>query len=134
MDTVMAKTMSPEKVFLYKDLTKDILDSAFKVHNALGCGLLEKVYGNALRWDLELKNKKVSMQQQYSVVYLEKEVGLYYADLVIEDKVIVEIKSVERLEDLHRAQLLNYLRISGLRVGLLINFSKTKLEFERLIV
>ena len=134
MDTVMTKTMSPEKVFLYKELTKDILDSAFKVHNALGCGLLEKVYGNALRWDLELKNKKVSMQQQYNVVYREREVGLYYADLVIEDKVIVEIKSVERLEDMHRAQLLNYLRISGLRVGLLINFSKTKLEFERLVV
>jgi len=130
----MTKTMSPEKVFLYKELTKDILDSAFKVHNALGCGLLEKVYGNALRWDLELKNKKVSMQQQYNVVYREREVGLYYADLVIEDKVIVEIKSVERLEDMHRAQLLNYLRISGLRVGLLINFSKTKLEFERLVV
>jgi GxxExxY protein len=74
------------------------------------------------------------MQQQYNVVYREREVGLYYADLVIEDKVIVEIKSVERLEDMHRAQLLNYLRISGLRVGLLINFSKTKLEFERLVV
>ncbi len=128
------KVMSLEKEFLYKDLTKDILDSAFKVQNVLGCGLLERVYNNALVWDLELKKRKVSLQQQYKVVYREKEVGLYYADLVIEDKVIVEIKSVEKIDDVHRAQLLNYLRISGIRVGLLINFSKPKLEYERLII
>src|SRR5690242_12653463 len=129
MDTVETKTMRQETELLYKDLTKDIIDSAFNVHNALGCGLLEKVYGNALIHDLELKNKKVTQQQQYGVVYREKEGGLYYADLVIEDKVIVEIKAVNRLDDVHRAQILNYLRISGLRVGLLMNFSKTKLEF-----
>ncbi len=134
MDTVKIKTMNQEKEFLYKDLTRDIIDSAFKVHNALGCGLLEKVYGNALVWDLELKRKKVSAQQEFKVVYREKEVGIYYADMIVEESVIVEVKSVEKLEDVHRAQLLNYLKISGIRVGLLINFSRPKLEFERLVV
>lgn len=126
--------MSPEKEFLYKDLTKDIIDSAFKIHNALGCGLLEKVYGNALAWDLELKKKKVVSQQEFKVFYREKEVGLYYADLVIEDKVIVEVKSVDKIDNVHRAQLLNYLSISGVKVGLLINFAKPKLGYERLVV
>jgi len=59
---------------------------------------------------------------------------VYYADLVIEDKVIVEIKSVEKIDNVHRAQLLNYLRISGLKVGLIINFARPKLEYERLVV
>ncbi|MFA5073829.1 MAG: GxxExxY protein [Nitrospirota bacterium] len=130
--------MKPENIleneFLYKDLTKDIIDSAFKVHNALGCGLLEKVYSKALIYDLETKTKKISEEREYKVFYLEKEVGLYYADIVVDDKVIVEVKSVIKLDDIHRAQLLNYLRISGIRVGLLMNFSKPKLEFERLIV
>ena len=126
--------MNAEKEFFHKELTKDILDSAFKVHNALGCGLLEKVYGNALSWDLELKNRVITQQQEFSVLYRDKEVGIYYADMVVDGKVIVEVKSVERLDDVHRAQLLNYLRISGIKVGLLINFSRAKLEYERLVV
>jgi len=126
--------MTGEKDLLHKEITKEIIDSAYKVHNALGCGLLEKVYGNALVWDLMLKEKKVSAQQEFKVRYRDKEVGIYYADLVVEDKVIVEVKSVEAFDDIHRAQLLNYLRISGLRVGLLINFAKPKLEYERFVV
>ena len=126
--------MTAEHELLHRELTKEIIDSAYKVHNALGCGLLEKVYGNALVWDLELKKKKVVSQKEFKVLYREKEVGVYYADLVLEDAVIVEVKSVEKIDDIHRAQLINYLRISGLRVGLLVNFSRPKLEFERLVV
>jgi GxxExxY protein len=123
-----------EKEFLHKELTGDIINSAFAVHNFLGCGLLEKVYGNALAWDLELKKRAIVIQQEFKVAYREKEVGLYFADLVVEGKVIVEVKSVDWIDDAHRAQLLNYLRISGIRVGLLINFAKTKLEYERFVV
>jgi GxxExxY protein len=126
--------MSADTELLHRDLTKEIIDSAYKVHNALGCGLLEKVYGNALVWDLNLKRKKVIAQQEFIVRYRDKEVGTYYADLVVEDKVIVEVKSVEDIDDIHRAQLLNYLRISGVRVGLLVNFARPKLEYERLVV
>lgn len=126
--------MTAEKELVHRELTKEIIDSAFKVHNALGCGLLEKVYGNALVWDLELKNRKVEAQRSFKVVYRDKEVGTYYADLVLDDAVIVEVKSVEKIDDIHRAQLINYLRISGMRVGLLIDFSRPKLEYERLVV
>jgi GxxExxY protein len=68
------------------------------------------------------------------VRYRDKVVGTYFADLVVEDKVIVEVKSVDQLDDVHRAQLMNYLRISGIRVGLLINFARPKLEFERFVI
>lgn len=126
--------MNAEKEFLYKELTGDILQSAYSVHNAVGCGLLEKIYKNSVAWELELKKKKVEVEKEFRVVYREKEVGFYYADLVVDDRVIVEVKSVEKIDNVHRAQLLNYLRISGLRVGLLINFARPKLAYERLVV
>ena len=132
MNTV--NDMSTDGQLLHRELTKDIIDSAFKVHAALGCGLLEKVYVNALIWDLELKKRRVESEKDYKVSYRDKEVGTYYADLVLDESVIVEAKSVDRIDDVHRAQLINYLKISGLRVGLLFNFSKSKLEFERLVV
>ena len=126
--------MNTDKEFLYKELTGEIIKSAYSVHNTLGCGLLEKVYENSLVWELELKKKNIFSQKEFKVIYREKEVGIYYADLVIENKVIVEVKAVGNIDDIHRAQLLNYLRISGLRVGLIINFAKPKLQYERLVV
>jgi GxxExxY protein len=126
--------MNTEKEFLYKELTGEIINASCDVHNTLGCGLLEKVYENSLAWELELRKRRVSSQREFRVIYRSKEVGVYYADLVIEDKVIVEVKSVEKIENVNRAQLLNYLRISGLKVGLIINFARPKLEYERLVV
>ena len=123
-----------DKEFLYKELTGEIIDASCSVHNTLGCGLLEKIYENALAWELELRGRKPFPQKEFRVIYREKEVGLYYADLVIDDKVIIEVKAVDAINDIHRAQLLNYLRITGLRVGLIINFAKPKLEYERLVV
>ncbi len=123
-----------EKEFLYEELTSDVLDSSFKVHNSLGCGLLEKVYGNALAWELELRKRKVVPQKECRVTYRDKEVGLYYADLVVDDCIVIEVKSVEKIENVHRAQLMNYLRLSGLKVGLLINFAKPRVEYERMVV
>ena len=95
---------------------------------------MEKIYENSLVWELELRKKKVFPQKEFKVIYREKKVGVYYADLVIENKVIIEVKAVENIDNVHRAQLLNYLRISGLRVGLIINFAKPKLQYERLVV
>jgi len=126
--------MNTDKEFLYKELTGEIIESAFAVQNTLGCGLLEKVYENALSWELELRGKKVNTQKEYKVIYKVKEIGVYYADLIIEDKVIVEVKSVEEINDTHRAQLLNYLKISTLRIGLIINFGKPKLQYERFVI
>ena len=126
--------MDTEKEFLYKELTGEIIESAYNVHNTLGCGLLEKIYENSLAWELELRGRKVSLQKEYKVVYRKKEVGIYYADLVVDNKVIVEVKAVENIDDIHRAQLLNYLKVSGLRIGLIMNFAKPKLKYERFIV
>ena len=126
--------MNTEKEFLYKELTGEIIDSACKVHNTLGCGLLEKIYENSLARELELRKRKVSLQKEFKVIYRKKEVGIYYADLVVDNKVIIEVKAVENIDDIHRAQLLNYLRISSLRIELIINFAKPKLKYERFIV
>jgi GxxExxY protein len=126
--------MNTEGAMLHQELTQDIIGAAFDVHNALGCGLLERVYENALAHELSLRNHTVTPQKEYTVTYKDKEVGVYYADLVVDDKVVVEVKSANDLADVHRAQLLNYLRISGIRVGLLLNFAKPKLKFERLVV
>lgn len=121
-------------MLMYKEITAEIIDAAYAVHNALGCGLLEKVYENSLAWELELRKHKVDLRKEFKVIYQDKEVGIYYADLVVDDKVVVEIKAIDNLDDVHRAQLMNYLRISGLRVGLLMNFAKPKLDYERFIV
>ena len=126
--------MNTEKEFLYKELTGEIIEAACNIHNTLGCGLLEKIYENSLAWELELRKRKVSLQKEFKVIYRKKEVGIYYADLVVDNKVIIEVKAVENIDDIHRAQLLNYLRISGLRIGLIINFAKPKLKYERFIV
>jgi GxxExxY protein len=126
--------MDTDRQFIHKELTGEIIAGAFNVHNTLGCGLLEKVYENALAWELELMGKKISSQKEFKVMYRDKEVGFYYADLIVDKKVIVEVKVVEALDKAHRAQLLNYLKIAGLRVGLLLNFALPRLEYERLIL
>lgn len=126
--------MNTVKELLHKEITGEIIEASCSVHNSLGCGLLEKVYENALAWELELRGKKPFPQKEFKVVYRGKEAGIYYADLVVDDKVIIEVKAVGTLDDIHRAQLLNYLRIAGLRVGLLINFAKPRLEYERFVV
>ncbi len=121
------------KELLYQEVTSDILQSSFEVHNTLGCGLLEKIYENSLMVDLKLKGRTVTSQKDYKVYYKNEVVGIYYADLIVDNKVIIEIKAVENIDDIHKAQLLNYLKISKLRVGLIINFAKPKLEYKRLI-
>ncbi len=108
----------------YEDITERIIGAAFKVHNALGFGFLEKVYENALA--LELRNAGFEVDQQYLVpVRYEGElVGDYVADLVVEGKVIVEVKAVSALEPVHETQLVNYLKGTGIEVGLLLNFGR----------
>ncbi len=127
----------PEKVnngeFIHSELTHRIIGAAFAVHNALGCGFLEKVYENALCRELQLAGLTVETQKSFTVSYRGSDVGLYMADLVVNGTVILEVKALDQLADPHRAQLLNYLRISGLRVGLLLNFGTTKMQYERLI-
>lgn len=112
-----------------KKLTEKILNCAFKVHSALGPGLLEKTYEECFAYELQQIGLKVEKQKELPLVYNEVklEVG-YRIDLLIEKKVIIEIKSVEVLNDVHTAQLLTYLKLSGCRVGFLINFNVKSLK------
>ncbi|MEW6607040.1 MAG: GxxExxY protein [bacterium] len=123
-----------EKGFKYKEITYQILNAAFEVHNILGCGFLEKVYENSVVCELRLKRMKLEAQKRIEIFYKGKEVGIYVADLIVEDKVIVEVKAVDEISKIHKAQLLNYLKATGYEVGLILNFAKTKLEYERLVV
>ena len=105
-------------------VTEKIIGAAIEVHRALGLGLLESAYESCLAYEIAQRGLKVEQQKPLPVVY--KEVSLdagYRLDLLIEESVIVELKAVEALTPLHKAQLLSYLKLSGLRLGLLINFN-----------
>ena len=111
--------------FQYNDLTEQIINSSFEVHNVLGGGFLEKVYENALLEELMRRGVRAVSQHGMEVYYKGKIVGAYTADLVVDNKVIVELKALERLHDIHEIQLKNYLKATGIDVGLLINFGKS---------
>ena len=113
------------------ELTEKIIGATFEVSNTLGCGFLEKVYENALCINLQKKGFSVEQQFPINVYYENQVVGEYIADLFIEGKIIVELKVAKELDDVHKAQVINYLRATGVKTGLLINFGKSKLEFRR---
>ncbi len=115
---------------LHENITKKIIEAYYKVFNTLGYGFLEKVYENALKIELKKMNLKVEQQQNIKVFYESFEVGDYYADLIVEDLVIIELKAAESLCEEHEIQLINYLKATNLEVGLLLNFGK-KPEFKR---
>ena len=109
-------------MLLHESITQTIIGSFYKVHNSLGFGFLEKVYENAMVIELEKSGLFVQRQHKIDVYYDEKMVGVYYADLLIEGKVIVELKACSILMPEHEAQLLNYLKATNIEVGLLLNF------------
>jgi len=115
-------------------LTEAIIGCAFKVHNTLGVGFLEKVYENALHIELVRQNLDVKQQEPIKVHYEGHVVGEYYADLWVENRVIVEVKAVRTLSKQHEVQLVNYLTATGVNTGLLINFGpsvEVKRKFRR---
>ena len=106
------------------EISKIVFESALKVHKALGPGLLESAYEECLFYELKKSNLKVEKQKALPLIYEEVKLDVgYRIDLLIENKFIVEVKSVEALTDVHLAQLLTYLRLSDCRLGLLINFN-----------
>jgi GxxExxY protein len=110
--------------YLHKALTSKIIQCFYTVYNTLGFGFLEKVYENALKIELESKGLIVVKQQPIKVFYKNQLVGEYYADLLVEDKVILELKASESLREDHELQLINYLKATDFEVGLLLNFGK----------
>jgi GxxExxY protein len=113
------------------DITEKIIGCAYKVMNELGCGFLEKVYENALAHEIRKLGLKVVQQSKIKVFYDKLEVGVYEPDLLVDDLVIVELKTVINLENVHKAQCLNYLKATGMKICLLINFGNPKVEVKR---
>jgi GxxExxY protein len=120
--------------FLYEDLTYEVIGAAMEVHRELGSGFLEAVYEEALAHELTIRKIPFQRQKFLSVGYKGLSVGEYRADFVIDDKVVVELKAVKKLLPEHEAQLINYLKATSLRVGLLLNLGTPSLEKLRRIV
>ncbi|WP_321348378.1 GxxExxY protein [uncultured Draconibacterium sp.] len=110
--------------YKYSDLTEAIIKCFYKVYNELGYGFLEKVYHNALLIELQNEELKVESQKPIKVSYQGDVVGEYYADIIVEDVVIIELKATETVTEAHEYQLINYLKATNIEVGLLLNFGK----------
>lgn len=120
--------------FIYKEEGASIIGAAMEVHRTLGCGFLEKVYQEAL--EIELKSRCIPTEREKLINIKYKGITLaqpYKADFVCYDDIIIELKAVSKLDDVHRAQIVNYLKASGYQVGYLFNFGETRLKFERFI-
>lgn len=118
---------------VYPELSYQIIGMAMDIHNRLGSGFLEKVYENAMMVLLNRAGIKAEQQAPIKVYFDGAVVGDYYADILVENKIILELKVVDRLTDVNRAQTLNYLKATGLRLAILINFGKQRLESERYV-
>ncbi len=115
----------------FGSITEAIIGCAFEVINELGVGFLESVYEKALAIALQDKGLKVQCQHAIQVDFRSRVVGDFYADLFVEEKVIVELKAVKAIVPEHEAQVINYLKATGIEVGLLINFGSPKIEYKR---
>lgn len=115
-------------------LSYQIIGCCMEVHSTLGGGLLEQCYHNALYFELVSKGCNVGYNVPYNVYYKDNQVGEYFADLLVNSEVIIELKSVKSLSPAHKAQIINYLHISKCRLGLLVNFQNSQLEWQRVVV
>ena len=116
------------------ELTYQIRGAIFEVNKVLGSGFLEKVYEKALMIELPKRGLNAECQVPIEVNYKGKKVGEYFADIVVEKQIILEIKAIESLQKAHEAQLLNYLKATGYKVGLLVNFTYPKAEIKRFVL
>ena len=119
---------------LHKELSFEIIGAALEVLNTLGHGLNEKVYENALVTELKVRGLHVDQQRRFKVLYKNAVVGEYIPDLLVEDKVIVDTKVIDAVSDAEVGQVMNYLRISALDLGIILNFRRPKLESRRVVL
>ena len=118
----------------FKELSDKIIGLAIEVHKTLGNGFLEKVYENALMIEFKTNNITANQQLSIPVRYKENIVGEYFVDILVENKIILELKTVKRIEPIHEAQLLHYLNATNFKLGYIINFAAPlKLEFKRIV-
>jgi GxxExxY protein len=117
----------------FDKLSNRIINSAIKVHKKLGPGFLESIYQKALIIQLQKDGLSVEVEKEIRIYYEAEEVGIHRLDIVVENEIIVELKSVKEFNDNHIAQVLSYLKATGLNLGLLLNFAKSTLEIKRII-
>jgi GxxExxY protein len=122
-----------EKDYPHSELTEKIIGAAFEVHNELGWGFLEKVYENALIAELRDRQIAVIPQPEIPVRYKGKTIGVYNGDLLVAGEVLIEIKALSALNTVHEQQILHYLKATGIKVGLLLNFGAQRLQIKRLV-
>ncbi len=117
----------------FEELSKKIIGAAIEVHRELGPGFIESIYEQALKVEFAEHNFHFDSQKEIKIKYLGVEVGLHRLDLIVENQIILEIKAVKELLDIHFSQLRSYLKATGLKVGLLLNFAKPTLEIKRVV-
>lgn len=126
--------MNTDKNLLEAEITESILGACFEVLNELGCGFLESIYHKALLIALDDRHLIAQSTVPLVVKFQNVEIGHFFADIVVENRVIVEVKAAKALVSENEAQLLNYLKASGIKVGILVNFGKPRLEWKRLVL
>ncbi|MBW2250788.1 MAG: GxxExxY protein [Deltaproteobacteria bacterium] len=119
--------------YQFEELSKKIIGAAIKVHRELGPGFLENIYEEALKIEFSEHNIDYESQKKIKIKYLGTEIGMHRLDLLVEKKIIIELKAVKEFADIHFAQLRSYLKATGLKIGLLLNFSRPTLEIKRIV-
>lgn len=122
-----------EADLLHSDLTKNIIGAAIEVHRILGAGFLENVYEEALAIEFDLRKIPYERQMAFDVLYKGKQTRQFICDFVVYDKIIVELKAIKEISNIEQSQVLNYLKVTGLDLGLLLNFGSRSLEIKRLV-
>jgi GxxExxY protein len=122
------------KDYSLQPITEQVIGAAFEVHNLLGYGFLEKIYQRAMQVELQLRGVKVELEPQIKVQFKGVIVGDYAANLLVADKIVVELKTDAVYQSIHEAQLLNELRGTGIKLGYLINFGRERVEYKRMVL
>jgi len=134
MSTDETQILDAAKDFSLQPITQQLIGAAFEVHNALGFGFLEKVYQRAMQVELQLRGLKVELEPKLQVQFKGVIIGDYAADLLVADKIIVQLKTDAEYQPIHEAQLLNKLRGTRIRLGFLINFGRERVEYKRMVL
>jgi len=122
-----------ESSLLYSELTRNIIGAAMEVHKVLGAGFVESVYEESLAIEFDLQKIPYERQKPFDIFYKGRFAKQFICDFVVYDRIIVELKAIKTLTDIETAQVLNYLKVTGLNLGLLLNFDASSLEYKRLI-
>ena len=133
MNTDETQILTGTKDYSLQPVTQQIIGAAFEVHNILGYGFLERVYQRAMQVELQSRGVKVELEPKIQVQFKGVIVGDYAADLLVEDKIVVELKTDPAYQSVHEAQLLNELRGTGMKLGYLINFGRERVEHKRMV-